>query len=92
VKKPRVRIKTVGPHNRAQVLVDAHLLEILRVAKRLTERPAKQERAVDVSADAVAELKMKMMAIEGGGLGDAQHEVLSLSQGIDWDQRFEGLG
>jgi hypothetical protein len=48
-------IEAVGPDNRACLLVDADLPEVLEVAQLFAEGPTQQERTIDIPNNSVAE-------------------------------------
>ena len=55
VEKLRCWVETVGPHDGSRLVVDANLSEVLKIAQRLAQCSAQQEREVDITHDAIVE-------------------------------------
>ncbi len=90
VQQLRCGIEPVWPNDCARLLVDADLAEVPHVAQRLTERPAEQERAVDVPNGAVVERDAETVADEGLYIGDSKHAQMR-RQRLDGNQRLQRL-
>ena len=67
------RIQTVGPHDRAGVVIDPHLAEIDEILERLAKRPVQQERAIDLAGNPVAEAHPQPMTIKQPDFSHAKH-------------------
>lgn len=66
-------VESIRPHHRSPLLIDANLLEVLRVTQRLAEGAPEEERAVDVAYDAVVERDAKAVIIEWFDVSDSEH-------------------
>jgi len=58
------RIEAIGPDDRASVVIDSDLAEVVDVLQRLTERAAEQEGAVDHALGPVVELDLELVAVK----------------------------
>lgn len=90
MKKLRRRVEAVRPHDRPRFRIDAHLTEVVEIAKRLAERSTQQERAIDLAHDPIVERDTQPVPIQWLNFGYAKH-VPILRKRIDRDQRFERL-
>jgi hypothetical protein len=83
-------IESVRPDDRACLLIDTRLAEVLGIAEWLTHRAAKQKRAVDLADDTVIEDDSEAIVIERLYVGDPKHDR-HLGQRLDRNQRLKPL-
>ena len=68
-------IESVRPDDRACLLIDTRLAEVLGIAEWLTQRAAKQKRAVDLADDTVVEDDSEAIAIERLHVCNSKHDL-----------------
>jgi len=82
-------IEAVRPDDRAQVVINPDLAEVVQIPQRLAKRPVEQERTVDVADDAVVELNSKVVAVKRGHVGHAKHGENARAEDR-WDPEARG--
>ncbi len=85
------RIEPVWPDDRASVVIDSNLAEVVEFPERFAERAVQQEGAIDDAHDPVVEFDLKLVAVKRFGCGHAQHASI-LRERVDLDQWFQRLG
>jgi len=75
VEKLRRWIESVRPDDRACLLIDARLAEVLGIAQWLAQRPTQHKRAVDVAGDAIVKDDSETVVIERLHVCDLKHDL-----------------
>ena len=64
VKHVRIRIKPIRPDDGPGLVIDTHLLKVLRVAKGITQRSTEQWRQVNITDEAVIEGETEIVTVK----------------------------